>query len=141
MRTQDEIVERIKKREKDDLFGFETSCYINFLDYEHAKPYLKPDVTENDWHKSDKSPKEEMIDYMEFAWDKAKGCRGISAGRSIMHYEAWLWLDGAENLFEDIEDYQYYGKDILVDICKYLGLDPEKWDDHIRVNSESELPD
>ena len=33
---------------------------------------------------------------MTFAWDKANNERNLSAGRSINHFEVWLWLLGDE---------------------------------------------
>ena len=136
-RTQDEIVERIKAIIKDDPLGFEYPVYIEYLDYDHAKPYLEDDVTREKWENSVKSktPKSEMIDYMKFAWEKANSERGISASRSIAHYVAWLWLEGNEDLAERIEnEYIYYGKPQLVEICHYLNIDPSKYDDGIRRN-------
>lgn len=77
-----------------------------------------------------------MIEYMPFAWEKANNCRGLSAGRSLAHYTAWLWLDGDNEIWPTLEDYEYYGKDKLVEICNYLGIDSKQWDDGIRKNSE-----
>ena len=140
MRTQNEIVNRIKNRENNDVFGFETGEYISFLDFEHAKPFLKDGVTISEWKPSENIRENIlgiMLDYMPFAWEKAKDCRGISAVRSIMHYVAWLWL--LDDDFTIDEDYQYYGKDELRKICAHYGWDADQWDDKIRVNSESEL--
>lgn len=137
MRTQDDIVTRLEARKPNDFFGFEWQEYIWFLDFEHAKPYLKDSVVECDWEVEIKTPKEIMIDYMEFAWEKANGCRGISAWRSLAHYTAWLWLDGDDELWKTIiDDYEYYGKPQLIEICEYLGIDSFKWDNGVRVNSE-----
>lgn len=142
MRAQEEIVKRINERQADDFFGFEVGEYYAFLTYENAKQFLKDSVTKEQFEETTykgQTPKEVMIDYMPFAWDKANNCRGLSAGRSIQHYVAWLWLDGNDELAESIEDYEFYGKPQLVQICEYLGIDPAQWDDGIRVNSESEL--
>jgi len=136
MRTQDEILARYNERKDNDFFGFESNEYLRFLDYEHAKQFLKPEVAAKEWEPEKKTLKEIMVDYMPFAWEKANGCRGISSGRSIMHYTAWLWLDGDEEIWPTLADYEFYGKDQLVTICKYLGLDSEKWDDHRRVISD-----
>lgn len=139
-RTQDEIVARIEERKDRDLFGFEWPFYAEALDFERAKPYLKDGVTAGDWiQKGDHEIRAEAIDYMAFAWDKANNCRGLSAGRSLSHYIAWLWLLGDDALWPTLEDYQYYGKDELRRICEYFGLDADQWDDGIRVNSEDDL--
>lgn len=146
MRTQQEIVDRIEVRKEHDFLGFEVGEYVNFLDYDHAQPYLKVGVTPDQWAKVRSSCadiKNIMADYMEFAWDKAKNCRGISAVRSIMHYQAWLWIEGsteAMNLIDDIADYSAYGKPELRKICRFLGIDADKYGDGIRVNCEGELP-
>lgn len=137
MRTQDEIVARIRTRKEQDFFGFETSEYLDYLDYTHAKEFLKPETTQKQWEKvrsEAKSPEEAIKDYMPFAWGKANDCRGISAGRSIMHMVAWLWLDGKD--WSEIEDYQYYGKPQLVRICKEYGIDWRALDDNRWRNSE-----
>ena len=139
-RTQQQIIDRIEARKANDFIGFEISDYIDFLDFEHVKPYLKENVTADQW-KQEGDPKAAMIEYMPFAWEKANNCRGISACRSLSHYMAWLWLDGNEELANDIADYEYYGKPQLVKICEYLGIDSNRWDDGVRVNSEEELED
>ena len=70
-----------------------------------------------------------------FAWKKANNKRGISTQRSIDHYTSWLWLDGNEDLAEKIQNYTYYGKPQLIEICKYLNIDHSKYDDGIRENN------
>ncbi len=127
MRTQDEIVARIEERKKEDLLGFEISEYLAYLDYEHAKPYLKEGVTEKEWKECAtlKTPREEILEYLPFAWEKANGERGISAERSVMHIIAWLWLDKSdilekvEKMYED--EYCDYGKAILQFVGDHLG--------------------
>ena len=130
MRTQEEIVERIAKLEKtnNDPFGFERGNLIERLDYEHAKPYLNAEVSKEKWEAdTDKllSVREQMIDYMPFAWEKANNERGLSAYRSLAHYTSWLWLDGDEYLCTTLSDYDDYGRPQLVEICKYLRIDWE----------------
>jgi len=74
---------------------------------------------------------------MPFAWEKANGCRGISASRSLRHMVAWLWLDGQDEFLEkwnDLRDYEYYGKPQLIAICELYGIDWKKFDDGVRTN-------
>jgi len=135
VRTQDEIVARLRTEKERDPLGLARGDLLVCLDYAHAKEFLKPEVTEAEWAEDTKDVKpvrEQMIDYVPFAWQKANDCRGLSASRSMNHFTNWLWLIGAD--LGDLMDYQYYGKDKLVAICKYLGLDPAKWDDGVRVN-------
>ena len=137
-RTQEGILARIEAIAKNDVRGLERNDLVDFLDYEHAKPYLKEGTTEEEWAEyraAIKPPKEQMKDYMDFAWEKANNKRGISAYRSLCHYSAWLWLDDNEELAERIREYEYYGKPQLIAVCEYLCLDPEQWDDHIRESS------
>ena len=142
MRTQEQIVEQIENRKGDDILGFETREYLNFLEFEHAKPYLKEGTKPEQWgqptENSTKNILSIMLDYMPFAWKKAKNCRGISASRSISHYVGWIWMldDGFEI---DADSYCHYGKNLLREICKQYGWNPKQWDDGIRVSEESEL--
>lgn len=142
MRTQDEIVARIEEAKKTDIFGFEITEYIPFLDYTHAKPFLMDGTTEEQYTEMYKPMIDENIlaamkSYMEFAWEKANNCRGISANRSMAHYKAWLWLlnDGFLEQFERIE-YEHYGKEKLIAICEKYGWDWKSLDDEVRTNGE-----
>jgi len=137
MRTQEEIVTRFHERRKGDLLGFEIHEYLPYLDYEHAKPFLKKGVESKDWGQEKAAPVEKIKDYMSFAWEKANGCRGISAGRSLQHMVAWLWLDGQDKFLKewhDLEDYEYYGKPQLVAICQLYGINWKQLDDGVRTN-------
>ena len=140
MRTDKEIIKRIEEIEYRDVFGFETIDLIARLPFDQAKPFLKPEASEQDWQPASRNRDDllqEMLDYMPFAWEKANNCRGISACRTMHHYNTWTWLAGDD--FGDLTGYQFYGKDNLVRICKHYGWDHTQWDDGKRVNSESEL--
>lgn len=139
-RTQEEIVARIEEVSKDDFFGAKRTDLLQFLSYENAKSSLKEEVTAEDWSKNQKECTKENIvaeikNYMPFAWDKANDKRGISAGRSQDHMEAWLWLLNDPELYEKWEstEYNYYGKEKLNVICKALEI--ESLDDNVRENS------
>ena len=144
MRSIDEIVTRLKESSKTDIFGFEVNEYFRALTPAQIEK-LKPDIIKQDADFSnhipdlidDASLEAQCIEYMPFAWEKANNCRGISAWRSLAHYKAWLWMLGQDE-FDDMDDYEYYGKPHLERICKFLLLDPKTWDDGIRVNEESE---
>jgi hypothetical protein len=92
VRTQEEILQRIKDRKKLDFFGFETGVYIEALTYANAKEYLQDDVTEKDWNEdragTDDKVRASAIGYMPFAWEKANDARSMSAMRSIQKYIA-----------------------------------------------------
>ncbi len=141
MRTQAEIIERIKAAKPNDMFGFEIGDYMNALTKESVESMrgtvLKENADLSDWEqqfKSDEDVRKQCIEYMDFAWEKANNCRGLSAMRTMSHYKAWLWLLGQNN-FDDLEQYEFYGKDNLIRICKFFDLDHTKWDDGKRVNN------
>jgi hypothetical protein len=136
MRTDDEILDRIKELEPYDMLGFRTNDLIARLPFDKAKPYLNDDATEDDW---DQAPRDrdslikEMREYLDFAWEKANDKRGISASRSMSHYASWTWLAGDD--LGDLEKYEFYGKDNLVRICQFYGWDHSQWDDGVRENN------
>lgn len=141
MRTQDEIVARIEAVKPNDFLGFQASVLIGYLDFAHAKPYLKPDTPEVLWQAAmtEKTPREELVEYMPFAWEKANNCRGLSAGRSVEKCKAWLWLDGKEKLADGLDSiYEYYGKPCLVVVCAEYGIEWRALDDKKWRNSEDE---
>jgi len=134
-RTDDEIISRINVVTDRDFLGFEVSDLVLCLEYEKAKQFITTDVIQKDWEVVSREPADVismMHDYMPFAWDKANNCRGLSAGRSLSHYSAWIWLAGDD--LGDLLEYEFYGKDKLVLICNYYGWDSSEWDDGIRTN-------
>ena len=133
MKTQQQIVERIKEFEEDrrlDFFGTKYEDLVQFLDFENAKPFLSEETTPEKWAEVQKPLTEARViqsirEYMPFAWGKANDCRGLSAARSLHHMEAWLWLLDVDF---DSENYNYYGKGKLVEICERPGIDVD-WED------------
>lgn len=124
MRTEKEIVEFYENRKGRDYLGTYAQELVTRLSFRNAKPYLTQDSTSKKWKplKRDKETiLKEMSDYIEFAWGKAIGHRGISAGRSIQHFISWLFLLGDDVLLkfaEDDSNYSYYGVPILRAISK-----------------------
>lgn len=144
-RTQEQIVTHIKQVMQDDFFGWQTNDLLVYLTYENAKEFLNNDIDADKWAEvrgeQPLNPEASLRDYMPFAWDKANNCRGISAGRSIEHMKAWLWLDGQDSLLAIVEgDYEYYGKPHLVAICEHYGIDWRALDNNEWVNNEDESP-
>jgi len=139
-RTQEEILARLKTLAKSDLFGFQSNDLIEFLSFENAKSFIREGVTANEWLQETDSVKL-IKEYIGFAWRKANDRRGLSAGRSMEHMKAWLWLDGKDELVEKMEsDYAYYGKPCLRLICNEYGIDWQAMDDGEWVNSEHGAP-
>ena len=134
-RTDDEIISRINVVADRDFFGFEVSDLVVRLEYEKAKQFIPADVIQKDWEVVSREPADVismMRNYMSFAWEKANDCRGLSAGRSLSHYSAWIWLAGDD--LGDLLEYEFYGKDKLVLICNHYGWDSSEWDDGVRTN-------
>src|ERR1700678_953385 len=97
MRTTTEIIQHIANLENEDVFGFQRRDLLRFLSFSDAKPFLNANATEDKWTTDPLTHDfvvSEIHDYMPFAWDKANNCRGLSAGRSVEHMKAWLWLLG-----------------------------------------------
>jgi len=131
MRTDEEILLQIEKAKEYDPFELTLIDLISRLSFKAAKKFLKPEVTETEWEVQPKDRDfilKEMFDYMPFAWEKANNCRGISAGRSMAHYMNWIWLIG-DNL-GNLSEYEFYGRDNLIKICKHYGWDYTQWDDN-----------
>lgn len=140
-RTTSEILSRIEELKKSDFFGFESGDLIEYLQFPDAKPFLKDGATAEQWAPAIKSRDCQAIinqikDYMPFAWDKANNCRGLSAGRSISHMQAWLWMLGEVDAAKSIDDYSLYGKPQLRAICEHFDIDWAGLDDGEWVNSE-----
>lgn len=141
MRTFDEIVSRCKAVESDDWMGTQRGDLIAYLPFDHAKPFLKEGASAVDWKPreiSDAAVLAELKGYMDFAWGKANDCRGLSAGRSLDHMKAWLWLLGDDAMAVAIEDYSHYGKPQLRAICEKYEITWRPLDDGMWRNNEDE---
>lgn len=141
MRKQEEIIERFKAAAPRDPFGFESGEYLRALNKEALETlrgeFIKEDADLSEFEPdltSDEAIRTQCIEYMDFAWQKANDCRGISAARSLSHYRAWLWLLGEDQFDDQLEDYEFYGKDELIKVCEFLDLDHKQWDDGVRTN-------
>ena len=99
--TQEQIQARAREVSTSgrDFFGVETKRLVSALDFEHAKEFLKPSVSEGDWTPEIASYGDvvsEIRSYLPFAWEKARGQRGLSAGRSLSHFAGLVWLLGPD---------------------------------------------
>lgn len=127
MRTQEEIINKISEVKSDDWMGTITSDLVNCLEFSNAKDFLKDEITEKEWQENgfmkntDGNIKKEMQEYLSFAFGKAEDERGISAGRSMDHYYAWIWLLDEETHFGDVREYDSYGIPHLNKIKSFLG--------------------
>lgn len=106
-RSQEAILARIAEIADSDFLGWSRELLISYLDYEHAKPFLEEGVTEAEWDPR-VDPKADLIEYLDFAWQKALGERGISSERSIDKITQWIWLMGDLELAAAFARAPYY---------------------------------
>lgn len=127
MRTQEEILARFEK--SDDFFGTQKGDLLSYMEFEFAKPYLKEDYVkkvesgEEKWEVST-DPKKEILEYLDFAYEKAEDERGLSAGRSMLHFKTWIWLDDEKfynKVIDLIDNYTNYGIPALDKISEHYG--------------------
>ncbi len=136
VRNADEIAARIGEVEGDDFFGFQINDLIQYLPFDHAKRWLKPEAVASDWEVNNADPVDAAREYLPFAWDKANSNRGLSASRSVDHMRAWLWLAGYDVSADFDERYEFYGKPCLVVASTLTGFDWRESDDGRWTNSE-----
>lgn len=134
MRTTEEIINKIKqRREEDHLFDFFPEVLADFIPFDAAKEIVSAKWIEErggeekarehwTWREpTEENIKEDMADYMKFAWGKAEDHRGLSANRSIQKMEAYTWLLGIEDAV-DWDQYTPYGAPILASLCERFEL-------------------
>ncbi len=128
IRNQEEIKVRFQK--VSDLFGTQKNDLINYMTFDNAKTFLKEEYVKEveagtvKWVIST-DPKKEILDYLDFAYNKAENERGLSAGRSMLHFKTWIWLDDNSfygEIVDDIDNYTNYGIPTLNKIAKHYGF-------------------
>lgn len=131
MRTQDEIVARMEALKADDMLGFAREVLLVYLDFDHARPFIKSETTREQWDvasppadRTDEGALKETREYSAFAWEKVSNHRGISASRNIDKMPAWAWLLGRDDLIDDAMavGYAQYGAPQLRVLCEGLGF-------------------
>lgn len=128
MRTQNAIVARVLSLRDHDVFGHRLEVLIDRLDYAHAKQFLTDcgEVNAVEWNvllAKQRGVKSEAIDYLEFAWGKARNHRGLSALRSVEKLTEWAWLLRDDALVAAISaaGFAQYGAPKLAVISRALG--------------------
>ena len=127
---KERIIERILKIGQDpnefvDLDGRRRERLISLLPYELAKPYIKPEITSEQWKPT---TEEELFSSckrdLTFAWEKALGHRGISASLMSEVMLDWVWLICGEAAAKEVEDapYKNYGAPKLTLAEKLLDM-------------------
>ena len=134
MKTQDEIVKFLKRKDP-SFFGFDREVLLQYLDFAHAKEFLKEGVTEEEWKNSRSLANhseltrehilEEMKTYMrDYGWPKTQDHRGISANRTIEKMEAWGFIIEGQEFVDKLKSIPYpsYGAQKLKWICEKFGF-------------------
>lgn len=121
-----DAVKNYKEQFPEDVLCFGQSDLLEFIPYEHVKDLVNDDVTEEAWNKDITQPTEEnirkkIISYMDFAIGKAEDHRGLSAGRSINHFQTWTWILGDYDKI-DWKNYANYGAPILKQLCELYSI-------------------
>ncbi len=124
-RTQDEIVARILA--SSSMLGFDHEVLVGALDFAHAKAFLNPEVTDEQWFEDGRGARNILADagaYLEFAVSKIIGHRGISASRSVEKLREYAWLLGRDDVVAamDDEDYAQYGAPQVKAFADGMGL-------------------
>jgi hypothetical protein len=133
MRTHEEIVQRLRMIDKDrfrDPLGAESGDLLVQLEWDDAKEFLHAGARKDQWEPLTlQASKESATAYVQFAISKMDRHRGLSAGRSVDHMRAWVWLhcdDAAVEAFE-AAGYQNYGAPKVKAFCDAMGLQ-EMWE-------------
>jgi hypothetical protein len=132
MRTDSEIVTRVRERIVTDIFGSKTIDLIAVLPFGSAKQFLKEGIGPERWAAEPRDRDAvlaRILAYLPFAWSKANQCRGLSAARSLEHLSAWLWLIGEDEAPAAIENYTFHGKPQLRALSEAVGFDWRAIDD------------
>lgn len=141
-RTQEQIAARYKDC---GPFDFAGEVLLDYLDFAHAQPFLKPEVTEAEWSRPIErfdgfGPETDVVTpispdnaahtldamrhYAAFGWTKIEDHRGISASRTVDKMGAWVWLLGYDpkDVFNRNADWGQYGAGCLAKVCEHFGF-------------------
>jgi len=120
MKSYEEVLEKAKYMKEHynietQLAGWDIFELLEFKDLKELD-LLKAQATEEEWNKNkgeltEEYVKKEVANYLSFAFGKAHNERGISANRSIYHFQNWLWVLEDYELLVFAQDDSNYGKD------------------------------
>ena len=125
IKSLNEIKERIEAHIEDRR----ESLMIAMCNHQHPLQAYHPEYIKEGFEPNpltEEAVIEEMRGYMNFAFGKAHGQRGISASRSVWKYVQWLWLIEDEDLLafaENESNYAMYGLPVLRKISDKYGFE------------------
>ncbi|MEV0003486.1 hypothetical protein AB0H28_14525 [Micromonospora sp. NPDC050980] len=127
-RTQEDILYRINQHAgNDDVFGFRRDLLINALDVDHARPFLHPGFTAEQWNQSrwDGHAGAEAYgrEYLWFAVHKILNHRSGSAARAVDKLTELAWLLGRDDVVSAVTaaPYPMYGAPKIAVFAEGLG--------------------
>ena len=128
MKTLQELLNKVSedKPTREHILDFNTDDLLQFVPFDEAGYFLKPDVTKEEWNGYYRPLKRGnvigvMEDYMKHAWEICLQKGSKSPRQVISHYHAWLWILEDEEAIEfllDPDNFDCFGIPILHYICE-----------------------
>ncbi|MBF0145714.1 MAG: hypothetical protein HQL84_07305 [Magnetococcales bacterium] len=130
MKSDEEILARIRELEQTDIFKWESNLLITFLPFRLAHPLLAERNLHytDQWIDQDRSPAAlagKIRQFMDIALEMVIHHRGTKTQRSIDYFHAWIWLMGDEAMLafmDDPDHFPQYGAPILKELCRRYQL-------------------
>lgn len=127
MRSTEEILARIAEhRASDRIFDFRAETLAEALPSSALDTAGFCTTTPEEWDEArldtDDKIRVAAIEYLTFAFDKAKDHRGLSANRSVDRMGEYLWLLGLDTTKFHAADYAQYGVPKLAAAAEALGV-------------------
>lgn len=143
MRTQEEITARIEELSLKDHLGFERASLLEYLDFDHAKEYLREGVTQAQWDRTrpelDFQPiRDRIILRLPVAWLMANQCRQLAVTSAVSYFKTWLWLLEKDEVAEMMFPLIWIGKYQLMILSRYVGFPDGNHDDNVWRNYPSD---
>ncbi len=109
---------------KDDFLGERLSC-LEYLPYEHVKPYLRDDITANNWKQAGDEKLRAGFEYYRDWWrEKIINERGISVHRGKEQFAIRMMLAGLPEWKELWDmDGGYYQRDAWNYVAGLFGFE------------------
>ncbi|GIJ08429.1 hypothetical protein ACFFMR_29225 [Micromonospora andamanensis] len=128
-RTQEEILHRVDQHAAagEDAFGFRRDLLIDALDIDHARPFLQPDITGQQWDNlrwdSLGGPEAYGREYLWFTVRQILHHRSGSASRAVDKLTELAWLLGRDDVVTAMNTapYPMYGAPKITAFADGLG--------------------
>lgn len=145
LRSQDEIVTRLKEGEQANLASiYRWQVLAAVLDFEHGAAFCNPAATAADWGLP-QTPEEVVRDareYLQFAIDKIRDHRSLSAERALAKLIEWAWLLCRDDALEAMRaaEHKQYGAPKVRAFAMAFGWWPDPAADEVFIRMADGLP-